>query len=145
MCFTWLAANAGPKKIAKNHHLRNIAQTNEGQIWCARADARSTLTRQISSECVHCVRFGWPKTTILGNLWHFRGSCTDPFCRWAPNSVCYSRPTVYVYMPNFVSIGLFCRLLAPINSSFCPFWTSTFSDVDSWRQFEKAEHHYPTA
>jgi len=27
-----------------------------------------TLTRQISSECVHCVGFRWPKTTILGNF-----------------------------------------------------------------------------
>jgi len=25
--------------------------------------------------------------------------------------VCYSRPTVYAYVPNFVSIGLFCRPL----------------------------------
>jgi len=23
---------------------------------------------------------------------------------------------------------------------FLPFWTSAFSDVDSWRQFEKVEH-----
>ena len=27
-----------------------------------------TLTRQISSECVHCVGFRWPKTTILGKF-----------------------------------------------------------------------------
>ena len=42
--------------------------TNEGQIWCDRADPRSTLTGQISSECVHCVGFRWPKTTILGKF-----------------------------------------------------------------------------
>ena len=29
------------------------------------------LTRQISSECVHCVAFRWPKTAILGKFWHF--------------------------------------------------------------------------
>jgi len=39
--------------------------TNEGQIWCARVDPRSTLTGQISSERVHCVRFRRPKTTII--------------------------------------------------------------------------------
>ena len=27
-----------------------------------------TLTRQISSECVQCVSFRWPKTTILANF-----------------------------------------------------------------------------
>jgi len=36
------------------------------------------LTRQISYECVHCVGFRWPKTTILGNFLTFRDSCTDP-------------------------------------------------------------------
>jgi len=30
---------------------------------------------------------------------------------WRPNLVCYSRPTVYGYVPNFVSIGWFCRTL----------------------------------
>ena len=49
------------------------AFTDEGQIWCAKADPRSTLTGQISSECVHCVGFRWPKTTILGKFSHFWG------------------------------------------------------------------------
>jgi len=31
--------------------------TDEGQIWCVTADPRSVLTRQIVSECVHCVGF----------------------------------------------------------------------------------------
>ena len=39
--------------------------TDEGQIWCIGADPRSTLNRQISSECVHCVGFQWAKTAIL--------------------------------------------------------------------------------
>ena len=42
--------------------------TDEGQIWCAKADRSSTLTCQISSECVYCVAFRWPKTTILGKF-----------------------------------------------------------------------------
>ena len=42
--------------------------TDEGQIWWVGADPRSTLTRQISSECVHCVGFRWPKTTSWGKF-----------------------------------------------------------------------------
>ena len=42
--------------------------TDEGQVWCAEADRMSTPTRQFSTECVHCVGFRWPKTTILGNV-----------------------------------------------------------------------------
>ena len=34
--------------------------------------------------------------------------------------MCYSRPTVYAYLPNFVSIGLFCRPLAAKNPQFLP-------------------------
>ena len=41
---------------------------DDGQIWYARADPRSTLTRQISSECVYCFGFRWPKTTIWGKF-----------------------------------------------------------------------------
>ena len=52
--------------------------TDEGQIWCAREDPRSTLIRQISSGCVHCVGFRWPKTTISGKFSLFWG--------WAPLS-----------------------------------------------------------
>jgi len=36
--------------------------------------------------------------------------------------VCYSRPTVYAYVPNFVSIGLFCLPLAAKNLHFLPFF-----------------------
>ena len=36
--------------------------------------------------------------------------------------MCYSRPTVYGYVPNFVSIGLFCRpLAAKTPPNFCQF------------------------
>jgi len=34
----------------------------------------------------------------------FGGSCTDPFYRSGPNLMCYSRPTVYAYLPNFISV-----------------------------------------
>ena len=58
--------------------------------------------------------------------------------------MCYSRPTVYAYVPNFVSIGLFCRPLAAKKtyflSIFAIFWTSAFSVVANWQQSDKVEH-----
>ena len=33
--------------------------------------------------------------------------------------MCYSRPTVYAYVPNFVSIGLLCRPVAAKTPNFC--------------------------
>jgi len=60
--------------------------TDEVQVWCAKADRTSTITRQISSECVHCVGFRWPKTTILGKfgLWEalYRPPYTDECLIW---------------------------------------------------------------
>ena len=41
---------------------------------------------------------------------------------------------VYAYVPNFVSIGLFCRPLLARNPNFADFWTSAFSAVASWQQ-----------
>jgi len=58
--------------------------------------------------------------------------------------VCYSRPTVYAYVLNFISIGLFCRPLVVKNPQFLPilaiFWTSAFSVVTNWQQSDKVEH-----
>jgi len=54
--------------------------------------------------------------------------------------LCYSRPTVYAYMPNFVSIGLFRCPVSAKNPKFCHFWTSAFSGVASWQQSDKVEH-----
>jgi len=62
-----------------------------------------------------------------------------------PNLVCYSRSMVYAYVPNFVSIGLFCRpLAAKKRTIFAVFWTSAFSDVAIWQQSEKVEHECTT-
>jgi len=53
----------------------------------------------------------------------------------------YSRPTVYAYVLNFVSISLFCRpLAAKKNVNFVVFWTSAFCGVANWQQCEKVEH-----
>ena len=72
--------------MAKNHNFGQILAflgllyrppfTDEGQIWCATAGPRSTLTCQISSECVHCVSFRWPQ--FWANFDIFGGSCTHP-------------------------------------------------------------------
>jgi len=43
-------------------------------------------------------------------------------------------------MPNFVSIGLFCRLCWRKTQIFAGFWTSAFSGVANWQQSEKVEH-----
>ena len=37
------------------------------------------LTRQISCECVHCVGFWWPKTTILANFDFLGAPAPTPF------------------------------------------------------------------
>ena len=47
---------------------------------------------------------------------------------------------VYAYMPNFVSLGVFCRPLLVKNPNFCQFWTSAFSGVANWQQSQKVEH-----
>ena len=46
---------------------------------------------------------------------------------------------VYAYLPNVVSIGLFCRPLAAKNLNFDRFWTSAFSGVVNWHQSTKVE------
>ena len=56
----------------------------------------------------------------------------------------YSRPTIYAYLPNFVSIGLFCRPLAAKNPNFTGFLTSAYSGVGDWHQSEKVEHRCTT-
>jgi len=47
-------------------------------------------------------------------------------------------------VPNFVSIGLFCRLLAAKTPIFAIFWTLAFCGVTNWQQSEKVEHRYTT-
>ena len=94
--------------------------SDEGQIWCAKADPRSTLTCQISSECVHCVGFRWPKTTIWANFdflgLPYRSPFTDDGQIW-----CGIVSMVYAYKPKFVSIGLFCCPLVAKTPNFCRF------------------------
>ena len=43
--------------------------------------------------------------------------------------MCYSRPTVYAYVPNFVSIGLFCRPMAAKKTQLLPYFRLRHSVV----------------
>jgi len=56
-------------------HSALLVRSSHSQNTVSNAHPRSTLIRQISSECVHCVGFRWPKITILGTFWHLGGSC----------------------------------------------------------------------
>jgi len=103
--------------VAENHNFWQILTwgllyrspfTDEGQIWCAEADRTPTLTCQISSECVHCVGFRWPKTTIFGKV-----PFTDEsqiWCAEADWTSTRSRgPSVLSSVPKFTPIGATCR------------------------------------
>jgi len=57
----------------------------------------------------------WANFDILG------APVPTPFYRRGPNLVCYSRPAVYVYLRNFVLIGLFCCSVVAKNLNFCIF------------------------
>ena len=62
--------------------------------------------------------------------------------------MCYSKPTVYAYVPNFVLISLLCCPVESKNPQFLPifaiFWTSALSVVGNWQQSDKVEHGCPT-
>jgi len=123
------------------------------------------LTFQISYECVHCVGFQWPKTTTFGIFWHFWGSCTGPVLLMrvtfgvlkqtkrpisseCVHSVGFRWPKTTIF-GKFWLLGAsrsvyFIALWRRKTQIFAIFWTSAFSDVDSWRQSEKVEHGYTT-
>jgi len=118
--------------------------TDEGQIWCARADPRSTLTRQISSECVHCVGFRWPKPQFWANFDIFGGSCTDSLL---PMRAIFD----VLYQTHRIRLPVKFRLDRLILSScggekspnfavFAVVWTLAFSDVANWQKSQKVEH-----
>ena len=115
--------------------------TVEGQIWCARADPRSNLQAKFHLNVFIVSASGGQNHNFWQILTFLWAPVPTPFYRWGPNLVCYSRPTVHPYVPNFVSIGLFCRPQMAKNPIFVPFfWISAFSGVDSWRQSEKVKH-----
>jgi len=83
------------------------------------------------------------KNYNFGQILTFLGApVSTPFYRCGPNLVCYSRHTVYTYVPNFVSICLFCRPLAAINPSRLKPWSEkrtrrpASADRTARRQFQ---------
>jgi len=77
-----------------------------------KACGRFWLTCQISSECVHCVGFQWPKSTILGNFWHmggilYRSPFTDEGQIWCARADPWSTLTCHISprLVYFVSFG----------------------------------------
>jgi len=118
--------------VAKNHNFGQILTllgllyrppfTDQGQIWCARADPRSI---HLQAKC-HLNLFivsasDDQKPQFLANFDVFGGSCTDPPLPMRAKFGSYSRLTVYVYLRNFVSIGLFCLPVAAKPPNFCRF------------------------
>ena len=77
------------------------------------------------------------KNHNFGQILTFLGApVPTPFIGEGQNLVCYSRPPVYVFLHNCISIGIFWRK-TPI---FAVFWTSAFSVVANWQQYDKVEH-----
>jgi len=91
----------------------------------ATADPRSTLTGQISSECIHCVGFRWPKTTILGKFRQFwgllyRSPCTDEGQIWCALADPWSEFTCEISSRSVYSVVLWRR--KPQFLPFLPFF-----------------------
>jgi len=137
--------------MAKNHNFGQILTflgllywppfTDEGHIWCARADPRSTLTGQISSECVHCVGFQWPKPQFWAYFDIFGSSCTDRLlsmrAKFGVLEHTYGiRSPVKFRLDRFI-LSSSGGENPPI---FVVFWTSAFSVVANWQQSDKVEH-----
>jgi len=114
--------------------------TDEGHIWCARADRRSTLTRQISSECVHCIGFQWPKTTILGKFWLLGLLYRPPFTdeRQICCTIADPRYTLTCHNSSRSVLSPSGGKKNPICAVFLKF--GIYSGVASWQQSEKVEH-----
>jgi len=140
--------------VAKNHifgHmltfwglLYRLTFSNEGQIWCATAEARSTLTGHIPSEFVHCVGFRWPNATTWGTFWHswgllYRPPFTNEGQIWCAIADPRSTFTCEISSRSVYCVDLW-RRKTKIVAIFCRFWTSAFSDVANWHQPQKVEH-----
>jgi len=73
MCCTRLAANAGPKKVAKNRHLGTITQLCRpisSQIRHASTIGKKLVSSNISSTCPHnMVNFGLLGAEIVSLVW----------------------------------------------------------------------------
>jgi len=89
----------------------------------------------------------WAKTKMLDTFWLLVASVPTAFYRWGPNLVCYSRPIIYAYLANFVSIG-FCVVLWWRKTQILPFfyfgiyWCCQLAAVwESWTRL----HNYKSS
>jgi len=104
------------------------------------------LTRQISCDCVRCVDFRWPKTTIFD---FFGAPVPAPFNLWGPNLVCYRWPTAHVYVSKFVSIGLFYRVYSggekPQFGPFFGLWHLVCRQLAAiWESWTRVHNYKPS-
>jgi len=87
------------------------------------------------------------KPQFWANLDFLGAPVPTPFYRWGQNLVCYSRPTVYAYLSNFVSISLFCPLCWRKPPIFAVFWTSACSVVAKltavWESWTRVHNYKP--
>jgi len=81
MCCTRLAADAGPKKVAKNRHLGTIAQLYRAissQLNHVSTIGKNLLSSNISSTCPHnMVNFGPPAAEIISLVWGTPGNFNE--------------------------------------------------------------------
>jgi len=119
--------------------------TDLGLIWQETVDSQFMLNCQISYESIYCHLPWMKKSAIFGQCLHLGDSCAQPHYWWGPNMVCWSRPIVYAYVQNFVSIGLFCCTWTAENPKFCHFSTSAFCGVAIWWHTENVQCKCSTA
>jgi len=78
MCYTQLAANAGPKKVAKNRHLGTIPQLSRAmssQLRHVSTIGKNMLSSNISPTCPHnMVNFGPLAAEIVSLVWGTPGN-----------------------------------------------------------------------
>ena len=99
--------------------------------YLAQDSRPSPPTCQISFEFIHCVTFQEWKPRFLDVPSSLHG--------WGPNLVCYSSPIVYAFMPNLITIGLFCHTWVADSPKFC-----RFLDLPFWLHTENAGHRCTT-
>ena len=129
MCCTRLAANAGPKKVAKNRHLGTTAQlcrVISSQIRHASTiGKKNLLSSNISSTCPHnMVNFGPLEAEIVSFVWGTLASwqryCTA-FQQWASaklSGVEQRAPPIFGRAAITLGIGPHSSLVQPLCRNF---------------------------
>jgi len=102
--------------------------TDPGQIWQETRGIRLHVKFHLNPRT---------KTVIFGTFWHFLGFLYQPLLPIRANQIWCARVDPWsMFVPNFVSIGLFCRPIAEKTPNFAVLWTSEFCGLANWRQSE---------